>query len=201
MSHHSKINASLMNKLNNLLCFIYNWTPLVCLWLSWEHSTGVYCTIIWHNFDAHTSLKPSNIKQCFTFIHSCVFHFYCLLLTRKDLQRSILKSRKGLWTPIKCCFVPLPKRSDHKPFSHGINSLHWPVFLLWPAMLASNQDSYRPPVQVLDEPNTSSSTALEKNICFSILVIYFWFRLSCLDRSFSGIFLDECISKEICTNV
>lgn len=55
---------------------------------------------------------------------------------------------RGLWTPVKCYFVPSPKWSDHKPFNRGINSQYWPVFLLRPAPMASSQDCEdRPPAQ------------------------------------------------------
>lgn len=55
---------------------------------------------------------------------------------------------RGLWTPVKCYFVPSPKWSDHKPSNRGINSQYWPVFLLRPAPMASTQDSEdRPPAQ------------------------------------------------------
>lgn len=74
---------------------------------------------------------------------------------------AILTSTRGLWTPVKCYFVQSSKWSDHKPSNRGIQS----VFLLWPAPVASSQDSEdRPPVQTCLEtkPRTSYSTIVLK---------------------------------------
>lgn len=77
-----------------------------------------------------------------TLCHSCSFNFQHLRI----YGGAMLTCTRGLWTPVKCYFVRSFKWLDRKPSNRGINSQYWPVFLLWPALMASVQVSKERPL-------------------------------------------------------
>lgn len=167
--NQENINQIIRDENSFVVSFIDRRTTLLLYDCNYPHCTVVHCVLsMWLSFSTHRSLLaflhclynatgtavqsscmcPDSSESSIHFVipvastlTSCLQHF-------RIYGGAILTSTRGLWTPVKCYFVPSSKWSDHKPSNRGINSQYWPVFLLRPAPMASSQNSEdRPPAQ------------------------------------------------------
>lgn len=147
--NQENINQIIRDENSFVVSLIDRWTTLLLYDCNYPHCTVVHCVLsMWLSFSTHRSLlaflhclynatgtavqsscmcrdsSESSIHFVIpvaSTLTSCLQHF-------RIYGGAILTSTRGLWTPVKCYFVPSSKWSDHKPSNRGINSQYWPVF-------------------------------------------------------------------------